>query len=73
MGINRAAGRIYCLEAGDKVRVVEFKREAIPLILTGDDQKADLFLLKPGDLIEVERGKDGRVQEIMVVARAWDG
>ena len=38
-----------------------------------DDQKADLFLLKPGDLIEVERGKDGRAQKIMVVARAWDG
>ena len=69
--VNHEAGQIYCLEADGTLRVVEFSKEATPLVVTDKEQRADLRILRAGDLIRVER-KDGRAQKIMVLRRGSD-
>ncbi len=41
------------------------------LVVTGEESKADLGLINPGDIIKVE-AKDGRPEKIVVVRRAWE-
>ncbi len=72
LGINAEAGRIYCLEADGRLRVVEFQAGALPMIVANGVQRADLRLLSSGDLIKVYRGADGRAQTIVVLRRASD-
>lgn len=70
--VNPAAGRIYCLEAGGQLRMVEFTKDAVPLIVTDGVRRADLSLLIAGDVIKVQRGADGRAQTIVVLRHASD-
>ncbi len=67
--VKKDAGQLYCLE-GNGLRVVELTNGAVPLVVTGTAQRADLGLLHPGDLIKVER-KDGRAWKITVLRPAW--
>ena len=69
--VKKDAGQIFCLEADGRIRVVEFNKEAAPLIVTDKEQRADLRLLRAGDLIRVER-KDGQAQKITVLRRGSD-
>jgi len=70
--VDPAAGRIYCLEAGGQLRVVEFTKDAVPLIVTDGGRRADLSLLIAGDVIKVEREADGRAHTIVVLRHASD-
>ena len=70
--VDPAAGRIYCLEAGDRLRVVEFANGATPMIVTDTARRADLSLLSAGDVIRVQRGADGQAHTIGVLRRASD-
>lgn len=70
--VDPAAGRIYCLEAGDRLRVVEFTNGAPPVVVTATARRADLSLLSAGDLIKVQRGPDGKARTIVVLRRASD-
>ena len=68
--VKKDAGQIYCL-AADGLRVVTFPNGNTPLVVTDTEQRADLGLLKPGDLIKVE-AKDGQVSKIIVLRRGAD-
>lgn len=68
--INKSADQIYCLEAGGRLRVVEFSNGALPLIVADGMQRADLGLLHSGDLIKVYYGTAGRAQKIVVLRPA---
>jgi hypothetical protein len=68
--VKAESGQIYCLEADGQLRVVEFQNGAVPLVIADGVQRADLRLLHAGDLIKVERAKDGRAHRIVVLRRA---
>jgi hypothetical protein len=70
--VDPAAGRLYCLEAGARVRVVEFTKDALPLIVTDGVRRADLSLLIAGDLIKIQRGADGQAHTIVVLRHTSD-
>ncbi|GEM_PF-1095666 len=67
--VNKETGKIYCLDADGKLRVVEFHNGDVPLIVADGARLADLRLLKAGDLIKVER-TDERAHTIVVLRRA---
>ncbi|MBI3625589.1 MAG: hypothetical protein HY215_05530 [Candidatus Rokubacteria bacterium] len=69
--VNAAAGQIYCLEADGRLRVVEFPN-GVPMVVTNGMRRADLGLLSPGDLIKVQRAKDGQAHTIIVLRRGSD-
>ncbi len=69
--VNKAAGQIYCLEADGRLRVVEFPNE-VPMVISNGVRKADLGLLSAGDLIKVQRARNGQAHTIVVLRRGSD-
>ncbi len=69
--VEKDAGRIYCLEADGRLRLVEFDKDALPQVVADGTARHDLGLLNAGDIIKVER-HDGRPQRIIVLRRAWE-
>ncbi len=68
--VKQNARQIYCLEADGRLRIVEFPDGATPLIVTDTERRADLSLLRAGDVIKVER--NGRAPTITILRRAAD-
>ncbi len=69
--VKKEAGQIYCLEANG-LKVVELANGAeTPLVVTDTTRKADLSLLRPGDLVKVEM-KNGLAHRIIVLRRGAD-
>jgi len=68
VGINKEAGRVRVRDAADMCTDLTCQGT---VVVTDAEQKADLDLLNPGDIIKVET-QDGRAQRIVVLRRAWD-
>ncbi len=66
--VNKDAGRIRVRDAADMCTDLTCQGT---LVVTEEEQKTDLGLLNPGDIIKVE-AQDGRAQKIVVLRRAWD-
>lgn len=66
--VNAEAGKVRVRDTADMCSDLTCHET---LVVTDDEQKADLGLLNPGDIIKVE-GQDGRAQKIVVLRRAWD-
>lgn len=70
--VKKEAGQIYYLDANGSKKVVEFANGAeTPLVVTDTTRKADLSLLRPGDLVKVEM-KNGLAHRIIVLRRGAD-
>jgi hypothetical protein len=68
LNVNREANQIVSLNSEGRVRVTGVSNNAV--VVTEDKKAADLTLLKPGDLIQLEP-RDGQIQRILVLRRAW--
>jgi hypothetical protein len=66
--VDRDANQIVSLNSEGEVRVTTVSDKA--LVVTEDKKAADLALLNAGDIIQVEP-RDGQVQRIRVLRRAW--
>lgn len=66
--VNKEARQIVALNYVGRVRVAELSNKAV--VVTEDKKAADLALLNAGDVIQVEP-RDGQVQRILVLRRAW--
>lgn len=66
--VNREANQILSLSSEGRVRVSTVSDKAV--VVTEDKKAPDLALLNAGDIIQVEP-RDGQVQRILVLRRAW--
>ena len=66
--VNKAAGRIVCLNGEPRIVAHEVHNGA--LVVADDGQRADLGFLNVGDVIKAEI-RDGRIHKIVVLRRAW--
>ncbi len=66
--IDYDAGRIVCLGSEGQVTYDEVDRAA--LVVTEEARRADLTLLRAGDVIRAE-SRDGTIHTITVLRRAW--
>ena len=66
--VNREANQIVSLNSEGRVRVTGVSKNTV--VVTEDKKAADLALLNAGDIIQVEP-RDGQVQRIRVLRRAW--
>jgi hypothetical protein len=66
--VNREANQIVSLNSEGRVRVTGVSNNI--MVVTEDKKGADLALLNPGDIIQVEP-RDGQIQRIVVLRRAW--
>jgi hypothetical protein len=66
--VNREANQIVSLNSEGRVRVTGVSNNT--MVVTEDKKAADLALLNPGDLIQLEP-RDGQIQRILVLRRAW--
>ena len=66
--VNKDAGRIRVRDAADICTDLICQGT---LVVTEEEQRTDLGLLNPGDIIKIE-AQDGRAQKIVVLRRAWE-
>ena len=66
--VSRETGSVRVRDAADMCADLACQGT---LVVTEEEQKADLGLLNPGDIIKVE-GQGGQAQKIVVLRRAWD-
>ncbi len=68
LAIDYDVGRIICLGSEGQVSFDEVDRAAV--VITEEARRADLTLLKAGDVIRAEF-RDGKIHTITVLRRAW--
>jgi len=66
--IDKEAGRVRVRDAADMCTDITCQGT---LVVTDEEQKADLGLLHRGDIIKVD-AQDGKARKIVVLRRAWD-